>query len=96
MITGKQRSYLKSLAHNKDPLLQIGKTGISQALIDQLDQLLEDHELVKVKVLQNSPNEAEEIVDEILERVGGEFVQLIGSKFTLYRPSKENKTIELP
>lgn len=96
MITGKQRSYLKSLAHNLDPLMQIGKTGVSEGITRQLDALLEDHELVKVKVLQNSPQEAKEIVDGLLEATGAEFVQLIGSKFTLYRESKENKVIELP
>lgn len=96
MLTGKQRSYLKSLAHNMEPLMQIGKTGVSDGVIKQLDQLLECHELVKVKVLQNSPQEAHEIVDELLDMTHAEFVQLIGSKFTLYRESKENKMIELP
>lgn len=95
MITGKQRSYLKSLANNLTPLLQVGKFGINEGLIEQLDKLLEDHELVKITVLQNSPTTAREITDEILEKTGAEFVQQIGNKLTIYRESKENKIIEL-
>lgn len=95
MITGKQRSYLKSLANNLTPLIQVGKNGVSDGLIEQIDVLLENHELVKITVLQNSPVTAKEIVEEILEGTGAEFVQQIGSKLTIYRESKENKTIEI-
>ncbi|MBP2025453.1 ribosome assembly RNA-binding protein YhbY [Peptoniphilus stercorisuis] len=95
MITGKQRSYLKSLANNLTPLIQVGKNGVSDSLIEQIDVLLENHELVKITVLQNSPVTAKEIVDEIIDGTGAEFVQQIGSKLTIYRESKENKTIEI-
>lgn len=95
MLTGKQRSFLKGLANKKDPLIQVGKDGINDGFIKQLDKLLEDHELVKIKVLQNSPVEVDEIVDEIMEKTGAEFVQMIGSKLTIYRESEENKKIEL-
>lgn len=95
MLTGKQRAYLKSLAHNIDPLIQVGKDGINRGFIVQLDKLLEDHELVKIKVLQNSPVEVDEIVDEIIEKTNSEFVQKIGKKLTIYRESVENKKIEL-
>ena len=95
MITGKQRSYLKSLANNLTPLIQVGKNGVSDGLIEQIDVLLENHELVKITVLQNSPVTAKEIVDEIIDGTGAEFVQQIGSKLTIYRESKENKTIEI-
>lgn len=96
MLTGKERSYLKSLAHNMDPLIQLGKDGINEGFLNQIDKLLEDHELVKIRVLQNAPVEVDEIVDEILEKTGAEFVQKIGKKLTIYRESKENKKIELP
>ncbi|MGO1579945.1 MAG: ribosome assembly RNA-binding protein YhbY [Peptoniphilaceae bacterium] len=95
MITGKQRSYLKSLANNLDPLLQVGKNGVTDSLIIQLDELLESHELVKIRVLKNSPVLAKEIIDDILEATGAEFVQQIGNKLTIYRESKDNKKIEL-
>lgn len=95
MITGKQRSYLKSLANNLTPLLQVGKSGVSEGVIEQIDVLLENHELVKITVLQNSPVTAKEITEEILNSTGAEFVQQIGSKLTIYRESKENKVIVL-
>ena len=53
MLTGKERSYLKSLAHNMDPLIQLGKDGINEGFLSQIDKLLEDHEIVKINVLQN-------------------------------------------
>ncbi|MFR8927687.1 ribosome assembly RNA-binding protein YhbY [Peptoniphilus senegalensis] len=96
MLTGKERAYLKGLAQNIDPLIQLGKDGINEGFLKQMDKLLEDHELVKIKVLQNAPVEVDEIVDEILEKTGAEFVQKIGKKLTIYRESKENKKIELP
>lgn len=95
MLTGKERSYLKSLVHNMDPLIQLGKDGINEGFLKQIDKLLEDHEIVKIKVLQNAPVEVDEIVDEILSATGAEFVQKIGKKLTIYRESKENKKIEL-
>lgn len=95
MITGRQRSYLKSLANNLDPLIQVGKNGVTDALIQQLDELLESHELVKIRVLKNSPVIAKEIIEEILNGTGAEFVQQIGNKLTIYRESEENKKIEL-
>lgn len=95
MLTGKERAYLKGLAQNIDPLIQLGKEGINEGFLKQMDKLLEDHELVKIKVLQNAPVEVDEIVDEILEKTGAEFVQKIGKKLTIYRESKENKKIQL-
>lgn len=95
MLTGKERSYLKSLAHNMDPLIQLGKDGIKPGFLNQIDKLLEDHEIVKINVLQNAPVEVDEIVDDILDATGAEFVQKIGKKLTIYRESKENKQIEL-
>ena len=92
MLTGKERSYLKSLAHNMDPLIQLGKDGINQGFLNQIDKLLEDHEIVKINVLQNAPVEVDEIVDDILDATGAE---KIGKKLTIYRESKENKQIEL-
>lgn len=96
MITGKQRSYLKSLAHKIDPIFQIGKNGLTENFIKQLDEALEARELIKVKILKNSFLNATEVASELAERLGAEFVQSIGNKFVLYRESKENKKIELP
>lgn len=95
MLTGKQRSYLKSIANTLNPLIQVGKGGIGDGVLSQIDKSLEDHELVKITVLKNSPVEAREIVEEILDATNAEFVQQIGNKLSIYRESKENKKIEL-
>lgn len=95
MITSKQRSYLKSLANKLNPSIQIGKVGLTDAIIDELEVQLEHKELVKIGVLENSPVEVEEIRDEILEKTMAHFVQSIGNKLIIYRESKDHKQIEL-
>lgn len=96
MLTGKQRSYLKSLAHNLDPLFQLGKSGLTENFIKQVEEALETKELIKIKVLQNCDLDPTETANEIAEEVGADFVQSIGSKFVIYMESKKNKKIELP
>ncbi|AFS78984.1 putative RNA-binding protein [Gottschalkia acidurici 9a] len=96
MITSKQRSYLKSLAHNIEPLFQLGKYGVSENFLKQVDEALEARELIKIKILNNSELEAKEVANEISEQLRAEFVQSIGNRFVIYRESKEKKKIELP
>lgn len=95
MITGKQRAYLRSLANSLKPSIQIGKGGINENLIKELDQALELKELVKANVLKNSIESASEICAKASKETGSEIVQVIGNKFVLYRESKENKTIDI-
>lgn len=96
MLTGKQRSYLKSLANTIKPITQIGKQGITENFIQQLEEALEARELVKVHVLENSLLNAKEAASEVVQLTGAEFVQAIGNKFVIYRRSKENPKIHLP
>lgn len=96
MITPKQRKYLKSLAHNIEPVLQIGKSGVTDNVLVQLKDALEARELVKVKILNNSGLEANDVANEVSEKLRAEFVQSIGNKFTIYKESEDKKTIELP
>lgn len=96
MLTGKQRSYLKSLAHNLDPLFQLGKNGLSENFIKQVDEALENREIVKINILNNSMMETEEVSRELVEALDAEFVQNIGNKVIIYRESQENKEIKLP
>jgi RNA-binding protein len=96
MITSKQRSYLRSLAHNIDPLVYIGKQGVTENVVKELDQCLENRELVKVKIQEGFEADPKELANEMAEQLGAEFVQAIGRKFVLYRESKDNKQIELP
>lgn len=96
MLTGKQRSYLKSLAHKMDPIFQVGKNGITENFIVQVDEALEARELIKINVLNNSLLEAKEVAIELVEELDAEFVQSIGNKLVIYRESEENKKISLP
>ncbi len=95
MLTGKQRSYLKALANGLEPVMQIGKGGITENVIKQIDDVLEARELIKIKILNNSMLEAKDTANELAEEVRAEYVQSIGNKFVLYRESKE-KQINLP
>ena len=85
MLTGKQRSHLKSLAHNLDPLFQLGKNGLSENFIKQVDEALENREIVKISILNNSSMETEELSRELVEALDAEFVQNIGNKVIIYR-----------
>jgi RNA-binding protein len=94
-LTSKQRSYLRGLANNLDPVIQIGKGGITANLLIQVDEALEAREIVKGKVLKNYFGEVRETAQELAEKTGSEVIQVIGSIFVLYRASDENK-ISLP
>lgn len=96
MITSKQRSYLKSLAHNIDPTVYIGKQGLTENIIKELETGFETRELVKVKIQEGSVLEPKATASELAEKLNAEFVQAIGRKFVLYRESKDNKQIILP
>ncbi len=98
MITGKQRAYLRKEAHSLEPIFQIGKDGVTDALIDALDEALEKRELLKVHILETALLDTRETCDGIASRLGAEPVQSIGNKFVLYRQSEneKNRKIELP
>ena len=95
MLTSKQRAYLRSLANGIDTIFQIGKGGVTEEICRQLDAALEARELVKARVLPNSDYSPKEAANEIAEAIGADVVGVIGSKFILYKESKENKKIEL-
>src|SRR6056297_687980 len=96
MLTGKQRSYLKGLANQLNPMLQIGKDGISDSFIKQLEENLEDHELVKINILNNNYLDTKETAFELCEKLDAEFVQAIGNKVVIYREAEEEPEIQLP
>lgn len=96
MLTGKQRSHLKGIANNIDSIFQLGKNGLTENFIKQIDDALEAREIVKVNVLKNCSLEPSYVANELVEGLNAEFVQAIGRKFVIYRESIENKKIELP
>jgi len=96
VLTGKQRSYLKSVAHNLDPIFQLGKNGLTENFVKQVDDALNAREIVKISVLKNSVLDSTDVAVELVQRLNAEFVQSIGRRFVIYRESKDNKTIMLP
>ena len=96
MITSKQRSYLKSLANGIDPVVYIGKSGLTENILKEMDQCLEARELIKVKLQEGALLDPKVTANEAAAALKAEFVQSIGRKFVLYRESKENKQIMLP
>ena len=96
MLLSKQRSYLRKLANDMEPILQVGKGGISENLIKQVDDALEARELIKITVLNNSFDDPKDICEELVKSTGSHGVQVVGKKIVLYRESKENKKIILP
>ena len=96
MITSKQRAFLKSLANGIDTILLVGKEGISNEVIKQANDALIKRELIKGKVLNNSDMSAAEISRAIAEETGAQVVQVIGSKFILYKRNNKKPKIELP
>jgi len=96
LLTGKQRSFLKAKANTIDPIFQLGKNGLTENFVKQVDDALEAREIVKVNVLKNCALDPTEVANELVEGLSAEFVQSIGRKFVIYRESIENKKIELP
>ncbi len=95
MLTSKQRAQLRGMANSYDTIFQIGKGGINDQLIKQIDDALTARELIKLRVLETSPVTSREAADETAQRTGADVVQVIGTRFILYRESKDNKQIYL-
>ena len=96
MLTSKQRAALRSMAANYETIFQIGKGGINDNLIQQVNDALRKRELIKLRVLDNSMVSAREAAEEIAEKTKSEVVQVIGSKFVLFKRNPQDPVIELP
>ena len=97
MLTSKQRAYLRSLAVNEDTILMVGKSGMGPEVIKQADDALEKRELIKGRVLpETCPVSPREAAEELAQRTGSDVVQVIGSRFVLYRRKKKDPKIVLP
>ena len=94
-MTSKQRASLRAMANTIQPILHIGKEGVTPNLVKQAWDALEARELVKVSVQKGAPFTAREAARELCEAVHAEPVQAIGSKFVSYRASRENPKIIL-
>lgn len=95
-LTGAQRKYLKGMAHHLNPLVQVGKNGLTDGVVKSIDEALDIHELIKVRL--SGPEEKKEMADAIAERTKSARIGLIGHTVILYRrqPDPEKRTIDLP
>ena len=96
MLTGKQRAYLKGLAHELEPMVFIGKNELTEATLNEMDAYLTAHELLKVKLQESVLTEPKIMANEAAAQLNAEYVQAIGRKFVLYRENPEKKTIFIP
>lgn len=97
-MTSKQRSYLKGLAMNIDPIFQFGKASLTPENTQAIAEALEKRELIKINVLKNCMDDPNELAATVAERTHSQVVQVIGKKIVLYKEAKDekNRKIELP
>lgn len=96
MITSKQRAYLRSLANPIPTIMQIGKGGLTENLLKTVYDALEARELIKLNVLENSGEDAYDLLQDLAAQLGAEPVAVVGRKIVLYRASEKKPTIVLP
>lgn len=96
MLTSKQRAYLRGLANSIETILMVGKGEITDNIITQATDALKARELIKGKVLENSAYSSKEAASIIAEKCKADVVQVIGSKFVLYKKNEDKPVIVLP
>lgn len=95
-LTSKQRAYLKGLAADLEPVFQIGKSSVSPEVVSAITETFNTHELIKITVLKNCLDDVKEVAITVSERTRSDLVQVIGRKFVLYKPFKDDPKIILP
>lgn len=96
MLSGKQRRHLRALAHDLRPIVQVGKDGLDEGLVAAVNQALDDHELVKVKVGEAAGLDRHDAADDLAARTHSEIAQVLGNIVLLYRAHPEEPQIVLP
>lgn len=96
MLTGKQKRFLRAKAHHLNPIFQVGKGGVNENMVNQIADVLETRELIKISVLQNCDEDKDIVAEQLVNGAKAELVQVIGNTIVLYKESKENKQIQLP
>lgn len=91
MLRGKERARLRSQANILKPIVMIGKDGLTETVIDQIDQIIEIRELIKIKIQNNSAEDAKTVAEEVARELKAEVIQVIGGIVVLYREAKEEK-----
>ncbi len=94
-LTGKQRRLLRGLGHALQPVVQLGKGGLSPALVEAVDRALADHELIKVKLLDTFELDRHDAATQLAGKTRSEVAQVLGKTILLYRPDPDEPRIEL-
>ena len=89
-MTSKERAYLRGLANRVPSLYQVGKDGVTENVVRQIDDALNARELIKGNVLENAMMSAREVAEELAEKTASQVVQVIGNRFILYRRTDKN------
>ncbi|MBQ7474593.1 MAG: YhbY family RNA-binding protein [Clostridia bacterium] len=97
MLNSKQRAYLRGCANKMDPIFQVGKGGVGDAMVKSLSDALDARELIKISVLENASVTARGVADEIASKTGADVAGVIGRRIILYResPKEENRSYSL-
>ena len=95
-LNDKQKKHLRGIAHDLKPVIHVGNGGVSDGLITELDQTLEHHELVKVKLRVGDRDARNQAIDTMIEKTRASLVARIGNTAILYRRRNKNPGIELP
>ncbi len=95
-MTSKQRAYLKGLAMNIDPIINVGKSSLTPEVTNAIDEAFNKRELIKIGVLKNCLDDPHAIAEAVAERTHSQVVQVVGKKIILYKPDKKNPKIIFP
>ncbi|MGX7164733.1 ribosome assembly RNA-binding protein YhbY [Enterococcus massiliensis] len=90
-LRGKQKRFLRSQAHHLQPIFQVGKGGVNEAMIKQIEEALEKRELIKISLLQNTEEVADEVAETLQKEIRCDVVQIIGRVLVLFKPSTKEK-----
>ncbi len=96
MITSKQRAYLRGLANSYETLFQVGKSGVTDTLLKQVEDALKARELIKINSLETTPIAPKELANIIAEKVKCDVVQVVGRKMIFYKRNEKDPKIVLP
>jgi RNA-binding protein len=95
-LSGKQRRYLRGLGHHLEPVIQVGKEGLTEGLVGALDAALEQHELIKVRLLESVGADRRDVGAALAEAAEAELAQVLGRTVLLYRRRAKDPKIVLP
>lgn len=95
-LTGKQKSFLRSMGMTMDPIVNIGKEGVTPTVVNAAQEAIKKRELIKVRVLQNCFEEPRDAIETLADRSNANLVQVIGRNGLLFRRNFDKPKIELP